>query len=155
MQHDPSLRFERRELGEFVDLWHAKRDGRPMPARVDFSPLDLKPLLGSVTLVDVEPAPLRFRYRLVGTTITQIVKRDATGRYFDDIYAGRLLETAIAVYAWVVRERAPLRIFSRTGHVRNDIYTYDGVLLPLSADGERVNMVLGALLFSLVREAAA
>lgn len=155
MQHDPSLCFERRELGRLVDLWHAKRQDRPMPARADLTPFDLKAFLGNLTLVDVEADPVRFRYRLVGTNVTRIVKRDVTGRYFEDVYAGRLLETAIAVNAWVVRERAPLRIFSRTGHVRNDIYTYDGVLLPLSPDGERVNMVLGALLFSLVREAAA
>ncbi|HKX06721.1 MAG TPA: hypothetical protein VJN67_00940, partial [Stellaceae bacterium] len=60
-----------------------------------------------------------------------------------------LRETAIAANTWVVRERAPIRIFSRTGHERNDIYTYEGVLLPLSQDGERVNMVLGSLLFEL------
>ena len=155
MQHDPGLAFERRELGELVGLWHAKRCGRAMPARADFTPFDLKALLGHIILVDVEPDPLRFRYRLVGTAITGIVKRDVTGRYFEDIYTGRLLETAAAVNAWVVRERAPLRIFSVTGHARNDVYAYDGVLLPLSADGERVNMVLGALLFSLVRAAAA
>jgi hypothetical protein len=155
MQHDPSLAFEHRELGDLLGLWHAKRGSRSMPTRADLGPFDLKALLGNVILIDVEPDPLRFRYRLVGTNITQIVKRDVTGRYFEDIYAGRLLDTAIAANAWVVRERAPLRIFSRTGHVRNDIYNYDGVLLPLSADGERVNMVLGALLFSLVRDAAA
>ncbi len=155
MQHDPSLAFERRELGDVLDIWHAKRRGRPMPARADLTPFDLKAHLGNVILVDVERDPLRFRYRLVGTNITRIVKRDVTGRYFEDIYAGRLLETALAVHAWVVRERAPLRIFSRTGHARNDIYNYDGVLLPLSADGERVNMVLGALLFSMVGDAAA
>lgn len=154
MRHDPGLTFERPELRDLLGLWHAKRQGRLMPARADFTPFDLKALLGNLTLVDVERDPLRFRYRLVGTTITQIVKRDATGCYFEDIYTGRLLETAVAVHAWVVQERAPLRIFSRTGHVRNDVYTYDGVLFPLSADGERVNMVLGALLFALVRDAA-
>ncbi len=154
MQSDPSLRFARRELGDLVEIWHAKRDGRCMPARADLGPFDLKAYLGNLTLVDVESDPQRFRYRLVGTNITAIVKRDATGCYFEDIYTDRLLETAIAVNAWVVRERASLRIFSRTGDVRNDVYTYDGVLLPLSADGERVNMVLGALLFSLVCDAA-
>jgi hypothetical protein len=68
-------------------------------------------------------------------------------------YRGRLLETIVEVNSWVVRERAPLRIFSRTGHHRNEIYNYDGVLLPLSADGETVNMVLGALLFTMDRNA--
>jgi hypothetical protein len=151
MQHDPSLAFERLELGDLLGVWQAKLQGRAMPARADLTPFDLKAHLGNLLLTDVEPDPLRFRYRLVGTNITRIVKRDATGGYFDEIYTGRLRETAIAVNTWVVRERAPLRIFSRTGHLRNDIYTYEGVLLPLSPDGERVNMVLGSLLFSMVR----
>ena len=149
MQHDSSLAFERPELVDLLGVWQAKRQGRAMPARADLTPFELKAHLGNLLLTDVEPEPLRFRYRLVGTNITRIVKRDATGCYFDEIYKGRLRETAIAVNAWVVRERAPLRIFSRTGHERNDIYTYEGVLLPLSQDGERVNMVLGALLFEL------
>ncbi|MGH7123977.1 MAG: PAS domain-containing protein, partial [Stellaceae bacterium] len=151
MQPDPSLAFERPELGDLLCLWQAKRRGGAMPTRADLTPFDLKAHLGNLILTDVEPDPLRFRYRLVGTNITRIVKRDATGGYFDKIYTGRLRETALAVNTWVVRERAPLRIFSRMGHERNDIYTYEGALLPLSADGERVNMVLGALLFSLVR----
>ena len=150
MRHDPSLAFERAELVDLLGLWQAKRRGPAPPARADLTPFELKAHLGNLILTDVEPAPLRFRYRLIGTNVTRIVKRDATGCYFDDIYTGRLRETAIAVNAWVVRERAPLRIFSRTGHERNDIYTYEGVLLPLSQDGARVNMVLGALLFQLV-----
>lgn len=149
MQHDPSLAFERPELRDLFGVWQSKRQGRAMPARADLTPFDLKAHLGNLFLTDVEAAPLRFRYRLIGTNITRIVKRDATGGYFDEIYTGRLRETAIAANTWVVRERAPIRIFSRTGHERNDIYTYEGVLMPLSQDGERVNMVLGSLLFEL------
>ena len=151
MQHDSSLAFERPELPALLGIWHRKRADRRMPARADFDPVDLKAHLASLILVDVEPEPLRFRYRLVGTNITKVVNRDATGAYFDDIYTGRLLETIVGVNTWLVRERAPVRIFSRTGHPRNQVYTYEGVLLPLSADGASVNMVLGELLFAMDR----
>jgi hypothetical protein len=151
MQTDPSRTLERPELQHLLEIWNAKRHGRRMPARADLTPFDLKAHLGNLILVDVEPDPLRFRYRLVGTNITKVVSRDATGCYFDDIYTGRLRETILDANAWVVRERQPLRIFSRTGHFRNEIYNYEGVLLPLSADGEVVNMVLGELLFAMDR----
>ena len=151
MRGDPSLAFERPELVDLFGLWQAKLRGRVMPARADLTPFDLKAHLGNLILTDVEPEPLRFRYRLIGTNITRIVKRDATGHYYEDIYSGRLRESVLANNSWVVRERAPLRIFSRTGHERNDIYTYEGVLMPLSQDGEHVNMVLGSLLFELAR----
>jgi hypothetical protein len=122
-----------------------------MPARADFDPLDLRAHLGHLLLVDVERAPLRFRYRLVGTTITEIIKRDVTGRYFEEIYTGRLLVDLIDAFSTVVETRAPLRIYSTTGHPRNDVYVYDCVLLPLSADGESVNMILGEMRFRFER----
>ena len=148
---DPGLAFERPELKALLEIWEARRRGRLLPSRADFDPLDLKPHLGHLLLTDVERAPLRFRYRLLGTTITEILRRDATGRYFEEIYAGRLLRELFDAFSRVVETRAPLRIFSTTGHPRNDIYVYDCVLLPLSADGESVNMVLGEMRFTFER----
>jgi hypothetical protein len=144
---DPTLAFDRPELRDLLGIWDARRQGRRMPARAELDPIDLKAHLGHLFLVDVERDPIRFRYRLVGTKITNIVHRDVTGQYFEDIYSGRLLASMIEVQSWVVKERAPLRIFSRTGHPRNMVYVYDGLLLPLSEDGEAVKMVLGELLF--------
>jgi hypothetical protein len=148
---DPALAFERPELKALLDIWDDRRHGRPMPARADFDPLDLKPHLGHLLLVDVERAPLRFRYRLLGTTITEILQRDVTGRYFEEIYTGRLQDDLVGAFTAVVETRAPLRIFSTTGHPRNDVYVYDCVLLPLSADGESVNMILGEMRFRFER----
>ncbi len=148
VRFDPSLGFERPELKDLLDIWNALRHGRRMPARPNLDPFAVKSHLGNLFLVDVEREPLRFRYRLVGTKITNAVRRDVTGRYFEDIYTGRLLESMIEVQSWVVNERAPLRIFSRTGHPHTRVYAYDGLLLPLSADSETVNMVLGELLFT-------
>ena len=155
MRPDETLSFERPELQDLLEIWLSKRQGRLLPARADVSPFDLKAHLGHLFLLDVERDPLRFRYRLIGTAITRVVDRDATGCYFEDIYSGRLLETVVEVMSWVVRERAPLRIFSRTGHARNRIYLYDGVLLPLAKDGETVDMILGELRFTMESARAA
>jgi hypothetical protein len=150
VDRDATLSFQRPELKALLDLWQQKRKGRPMPARADFTPFDLKAQLGHLILVDVEPAPIRFRYRLVGTTITDILQRDVTGRYFEEIYTGPLLTALLEAFAWVVEKRAPLRIFSRTGHPGNPVFAYDCLLLPLCADGTAVNMVLGELRFTLL-----
>ena len=145
---DATLAFDRPELKTLLEIWDALRKDRRMPSRADLNLFHLKAHMGHLFLVDVQRDPLRFRYRLVGTKITDIVHRDVTGRYFEDIYTGRLLQSMIEVQSWVVNERAPLRIYSRTGHPDNKLYVYDGLLLPLSADGETVNMVLGELLFT-------
>jgi hypothetical protein len=72
-----------------------------------------------------------------------------TSQYFEEIYTGRLLDSMIEVQSWVVNQRAPLRVFSRTGHPHTRVYANEGLLLlPLSADGETANIVLGGLLFT-------
>ncbi|HLJ20339.1 MAG TPA: PAS domain-containing protein [Stellaceae bacterium] len=145
---DPTLTLDEPALKALLAVWEARRKGRRMPARADFDPLDLKAHLGHLFLVDVEREPRRYRVRLVGTRITTVVQRDVTGMYLDAIYAGTLLESLAQALSWVVDERAPLRVYSRAGHPQNPVYFYEGLLLPLSADGESVNMVLGGLHFT-------
>ena len=49
-------------------LWDGKRQGRGIPARADFDPLEIPPhILPGILLIDVAHDPLHFRYRLVGT----------------------------------------------------------------------------------------
>jgi len=148
VQSDPALCFTRLELRELLDIWNEKRRGRRMPARADLSPFDFPTHLGHLFIVGVESVPRRFRYRLVGTEITKILRRDATGRCFEQAYEGRLLATLTEFFSWVAIERMPLRIYCLTGHARNPIYAYDCVLLPLSTDGDTVNMILGGLRFT-------
>lgn len=148
VQSDPALSFTRPELRELLDIWNEKRRGRRMPARAELSPFDFPAHLGHLFIVGIDSVPRRFRYRLVGTEITKILRRDATGRYFEEAYEGRLLATLTEFFSWVAIERVPLRIYCLTGHPRNPVYAYDCVLLPLSADGDTVNMILGELRFT-------
>ena len=69
---------------QFVRLWQdAHVDGRP-PAKSFLDPLRLRFLLGSLSLLEVQPEPLRFRYRLVGTDIVQRLGYELTGRWLDE-----------------------------------------------------------------------
>ena len=73
------------KLKQFYDYWDAKRAARAMPARADIDPLEIRPLLTNVALVDVEQTPQRFRYRLVGTELGGILKQELTGKYLDEM----------------------------------------------------------------------
>ena len=69
---------------QFLDLWFAEmKAGRP-PGKDFFDPLRLRFLLGSLSLLDVETDPLRFRYRVVGTDIVQRLGFELTGKLLDD-----------------------------------------------------------------------
>src|SRR5512134_1128852 len=65
--------------------WRAKAEMRgSVPQRRDFDPVELPDLLPNLMLLDVEPSPLRFRYRLVGTRVVDFSYDDFTGTYLDE-----------------------------------------------------------------------
>ena len=90
---------------------------------------------------DAEARP-DFVYRLVGTREAEIRGNDPTGRRVAEAYHGPSAENAVGCYLEVVEARAPLlddEYFARDG----DRYADEANLfLPLSNDGEKVNMVL-------------
>ena len=145
---DLELRFSDARLGDLLRYWDGKRRGRLMPARQDIDPLELKAHLGRLTFIDIEYDPFRFRYRLIGTTTTETLGRDMTGRYFDEIYPPDVLTDALRAYRWTVENKKPLRLFGNAPYANKSMYEFEIVNLPLSEDGTRVNMVLGELIFS-------
>ncbi len=154
---DPELRCASQILVDFLKFWHDARGDRPMPRHADMDPLKLGPaLLPYVLLIDVEHEPeLRYRWRLIGTHITTVLDRDMTGCYWDDIYEGDGLATLRLRADWVLQHRAPLRA---TGHAVSrgrDFETLEALHLPLSDDGETINMIFAASVYTLKSEAAA
>jgi hypothetical protein len=98
-----------------------------------------------------------YRYRLIGTEIATAMGVKATGRLvhemlLDDGYRAYVLD----LYDTVVRERRALyteNVFLSPHHGVTERNT-KRVMLPLSVDGEIVNMVLVAQIFSYVGETA-
>ncbi|HUL05827.1 MAG TPA: PAS domain-containing protein [Candidatus Acidoferrum sp.] len=127
---------------EFYGYWRRKGAGRVMPGRADIDPLDIPRLLPNVFLMDVVPGtPRRFRFRLVGTRIAEL-EGEMTDRFLDEFVPGAA-GTAMARH---YDETAEGRISARheTLHWRKREYiNYDVLLLPLSSDGETVDMLFG------------
>jgi hypothetical protein len=139
---DPDLQIENPILIDLLAYWRQACAGRPMPARADIDPVQIKPaLLPYILLVDVEHGP-RYRWRLISTHITMVLDRDKTGAYWDDIYDGEEIASMTYRADWVVRHRLPLR---STGHCieRDRDYDYNEALfMPLSDDGSVINMMM-------------
>jgi hypothetical protein len=127
--------------------WLAKRGDRPAPSRADIDPVELAPQLPHVILVDVEHAPLRFRFRLIGTAIVKGFNQDLTGRYFDEIEhmpEQRVLnQHLMAVATW----GPPLCAMLDYTHKDGRFVRYERLALPLSSDGTTVDMLFGGIVF--------
>ncbi|MFC3229734.1 PAS domain-containing protein [Marinibaculum pumilum] len=132
-----------------MDYWRAKSGPRTMPARGDIRPADLPGLLPYMFLIDIETEPLRLRYRLLGTALTEAVGRDSTGRYCDEICPPPAMARIEAGYRWMMAARAPVRTHGRAIHHVVGFYDYEMLHLPLSPDNDRVTMVVGGLFFEI------
>lgn len=136
------------DMLKMLNYWHAKRGGRLMPSRADIDPADFRRFLPHITLVDVVADERRFVYRLVGTKEVELRGRDPTGKSVIEAYFASSVDVAIANYDRVVRTRAPFYTADPYQVVDRYIGEED-LFLPLSNDGERVNMIL---VFSKARD---
>jgi len=114
-----------------------------MPSRADIDPIELRPYLPGIILIDVVEDARRYVYRLVGTREVAMRGKDPTGQSMIEGFFAPSLQAALAIPDKVVATRAPL-------FIHRDFTAHDGrlgsedlIMLPLSADGERVTMILG------------
>ena len=123
------------------DYWRRIAEGRPMPARRDFEPLDITKILPFAVLFDVEGEPPRFKFRLAGTAATERASVDPTGRYFNDFPNS---EVAVERMVACVRNCRPYFVVDAfVWSEKPDLY-YQTLTLPMSDDGKTVNMLVSA-----------
>jgi len=129
------------------DYWLGKCRGDRLPGRQHIDPIDLRDLLGRINLIEVERTPeLRFRYRVWGSKVTEMVGMDYTGRYAGDLALPTTAERIVEALSLVVRRRAPH--FWQVPVPYNDrgFISYRRLALPLASDGETVDMLVALLI---------
>lgn len=124
------------------EYWRRKAGDLRMPRRADIDPAEIKAFLPAIILVDVVADERRFVYRLVGTAEVAERGYDPTGKAVADGYYGGSAEDALASYQYPVDHRAPYCFREPFAGPDGRIETEDIIYLPLSEDGEAVNMIL-------------
>ncbi|HXZ02963.1 MAG TPA: PAS domain-containing protein [Stellaceae bacterium] len=134
-------------------LFHHWREIHPagggLPGRQHVDPTAMpRSLLPFVWLCDVQRAPLRFRYRLLGTEQVRVLGRDHTGRWIDDVFPAFLGSAAYAQYvAAAERGVAGYRRGDTLIILPKDYRSMERLLLPLARDGKTVDMLLAISVF--------
>jgi hypothetical protein len=127
---------------ELYDYWVVKKRERPMPARADIDPAEIKKLLPHLLLTDVVEGGKRFRYRLVGTSIAETFGGNISGHHVDEVMTGKYLNFIEGVYRDIVQQRKPIYSESMYNTGPTVGMKAERLMLPLSSDGEAVDMVL-------------
>jgi hypothetical protein len=134
---DPSLTTSPL-VREMHDWWLSHAGPSGIPDRGSLDPLALRRLLPNIIISEVETAPFRVRYRLVGTKVVDVTDFNFTGRYLDEIVGTGTDTPWLEHYACIYRSRAPLfgSVTERT--TSGGTFTYEFGIFPLTAGGTEV-----------------
>jgi hypothetical protein len=147
---DASL-FKTAVVRQVYEYWLGKCVRGRLPRRADLRPEEMRGLLPYVFLVDVTRVPLAFRFRLVGTKITEWAGQEYTGLAVDEDAYGPNWRRVFDVYAGVVDGRRPRLDVWDAPWVSREFVRYERLIAPLSGDGQVIDVLFGAL-FALADE---
>jgi hypothetical protein len=133
--------------------WLAKQGARAMPSRTDINPADIPLLLPY--LVIVVRAGEQLRYRLIGNAIAQAVGFGVTGGVVGSYAAVRETGAEIrAIFERVFAGASPIFATGQFKHKRGASINISLLTLPLSKDGQVVNMTISTLIARFSAELA-
>ena len=126
--------------------WDRKRAGRSMPARADIQPVEIAGLMPQIYIVDAAQDGGELTYRLFGTALVALFGREMTGRPMAEGLPPEAAEEARARYRTVIRERRPLYHRAQLHEPRNNYTEVERLILPLSPNDIRVDMLIGIVI---------
>jgi len=129
-------------IADFYRYWEGKRGSRRMPARADMVPSEMKMFLPGIVLVAVRHSPLRLTYRLVGTREVEYRGYDPTGKDVAEHFAGSSQNEVLRNYELVIESKSFVYDEDCLLSADHSFQEAGTLLLPLSDDGEAVNMVI-------------
>jgi hypothetical protein len=129
-------------LPRLLALWQSRIIDGGLPSRKSFSASELIQFGGRIALIEVQQDPERFRFRLIGTYITEKLGRDSTGMYLDELYDRDKYDLAVEGYRHCVRHRTPAAAKGSMVHAGKDFVTFEAIDLPLASDGVNVDLII-------------
>jgi hypothetical protein len=140
---DPTLSFSEPSCRQMLNIWRAKTGERNMPKRSELTPRDLKDLLKNIILAQREQAnPSRYRFRLIGTGLTDIIG-EHTGQAFEDSIPPEHLPRWIEVCDMILESEQPWRFLGRV-HIRGREYlNAENLYVPLAGEDGIPSYVMG------------
>ena len=122
--------------------WQGMATNGALPLADDLDPIDLRPALGNIMLVDVLDDGRDFRYRLYGSAIAFISSGDKTGKSVID-FEGIPAQFFYVVYRAALIRRCPVYTHHYPANMSN-FRRWHRLLLPLSdKSGNVVRYLIG------------
>src|SRR5688572_6831139 len=137
--HENELRSE---MIRALHRWWMSKCRADIPDRSEFDPADFKRLLPYILITDIEHAPFRVRYRVVGTRVVEATGFNITGRYLDELMPTEPEAPWLDLYEQCCKGRGPVVGASTCTTTSGALFTHEFGLFPLRKDGTSVDQVL-------------
>lgn len=140
---DPTLAFADQGYEQLLTLWRQKAAGRAMPRRSQITPRDLKDFLRNVLLFEREAQnPSRFRWRLIGTSLTPVLG-EHTGKTFEESIPPQHLVRWQQCGDLILDGGQPLRFLGRVHMNGRNFLNAENLFVPLANDQDEPAFILG------------
>lgn len=140
-------------IRQLFNYWQSKCPPGGIPRRADIDPAEIPSLMPNLLIADIEDAPFRVRYRLVGTKVVQMTGYEFTGKYLDEIALPNDEGPFQECYQLACETKTPVLTRIKWRLTEDTTEEYDICILPLSDDGRRVNMALAIECYETVKRA--
>ncbi len=131
---------------EFAAYWRGKLSGERLPNPGAIDPTEIPSLLPFIVIAQLEAAPLRVRYRLVGTRVVEAHGSDYTNSYLDE--CGFLIEAELTeCYRRLVAGRKPVFMYYEWERrswprAQSRLGASETGFFPLSSDGAVIDRAI-------------
>jgi hypothetical protein len=145
---DPTLSFTEPSCRELLSVWRAKAGDRIMPLRSQMTPRDLKMYLKNIVLGHREQTnPSQYRFRLIGTGLTEIVG-EHTGQRFEDAVPPEHLSRWIEVCDLILESEQPWRFLGRVHIQGREYLNAENLYMPLADQDGVPAFVMGYIRYT-------
>lgn len=129
--------------------WQDLRGDRRVPPYSAFDPVAIPQVLANILVSDVvvtDDGRRRYRYRLCGTEVEENFGCPMGGKFIDELMEGDYRDYISGLYDRVVEGITPVFSQSSYGDFDRSLHT-KRLMLPMSSDGETVDIVLSIQTF--------
>jgi hypothetical protein len=148
-ENGSSLSFETREVQDGYSYWRSKVVDGQLPRRSDINPVDIPRLMPHAVMLDVKREPeFDFRYRLIGTYVSEHLFTDHTGSWFSEIEHQKPPSEIWGNCRHVVETGKPSLPATPYVGPHKGYRKVEDVFLPLAEDGSTVDTLLVFICFT-------
>jgi len=127
------------------DYWRQQCLNKGLPSHQDIDPSFIGTYLPTISLMEVckKTTTPRYKIRLAGTGFYNLFEQEITGCYLDELPCGDRISYWDRIYNAMIESGRPRIGVTRPGTPTGAHMLQFWIRMPLSCDGEKVNMILG------------